>query len=115
MNCTPCGALPWLASSTLTRPPFAVFGAWQATDLPFSPILSESVVGLLLPLSLPPHPAIAAAVPIIAARNATPLRICTSTRHRPLCLLHPPTETRGSLAHSASRRRPESSLWPPDV
>src|SRR4051794_10676648 len=81
MNCTPWGALPWLARSTLTRPPFAVFGTWKAAALPFSRIFSESVVGLSL-LSLPPQPAIATTVPI-AARIETRKCIWTSTSYYP--------------------------------
>ena len=67
----------------MTRPPFAVFGAWKAAALPFSLIFSESVVGLSL-LSLPPQPAIATTAPI-AARIKTRKCMCTSTSYDPLC------------------------------
>src|SRR6185437_6576466 len=110
MNWTPCGAFPWLASSTLTRPPFAVFGAWKAAVLPVSPMVSERVVGLLL-LSLRPQPAIAAAAPIVAAKNATRLCICTSNSYLPpLPLIPDPHPNRASLAHLARRRQPRTLL-----
>src|SRR5581483_7799207 len=61
MNWTPCGALPWLARVTSTRPPFEVFGAWKLAVLPCSPIDTLSAVGF--GLLLPPQPATSAAAP----------------------------------------------------